>query len=121
MATLNIGIDLEIVARFKQLLKDDNQTFLKRVFTAEELKHCLAKKNPAPHLAARFCAKEAVIKALSSFDETPMAHNQIEIKNKKNGSPFVSLNDKKYESLKVLISLSHSKDMAIAIAQIQQS
>ena len=108
-----IGIDIEDISRFKD--KDDS--FLNRVFTPLELEYCLSKKNPAPHLAARFCAKEAVFKALSSFGIQGVLITQIEIYNDSNSCPRVRFLGRGTQ-YKVHISLSHEKEKAIAFAML---
>ena len=58
-----IGTDLSRIARFERLLVE-KRTVIDRLFTETEKSYALAKKHPAPHLAARFAAKEAFLKAL---------------------------------------------------------
>jgi len=62
-----IGTDIVDVGRIRKAVERWGDRFLKRVFTEAEVVYCLAKANPYPHLAARFAAKEAVMKALSSL------------------------------------------------------
>lgn len=52
----------------------------------KELKYCLSKTNPYPHLAARFAGKEAVIKLISGFGGK-ISPNEIEILNDNSGAP----------------------------------
>lgn len=108
-----IGVDIENISRFK----DKERAFYERVFTQSEIEYCESKRNPAPHYAARFCAKEAVFKALSSAGIGNILITQIEVYNDKNGSPRIRLlnSDIKY---KVHISLSHDKEKAIAFAML---
>lgn len=108
-----IGVDIEDISRFE----DKETAFLERVFTKTEMEYCLSKRNPAPHFAARFCAKEAVFKALSSAGVNDVLITHIEVFNDDNGCPRIRfLNpDIKY---KVNISLSHDKKKAIAFAML---
>lgn len=108
-----IGVDIENISRFK----DKERAFYERVFTQSEIEYCESKRNPAPHYAARFCAKEAVFKALSSAGVEDIIITQIEIYKDKNGCPRIRLlnSDIKY---KVHISLSHDKEKAIAFAML---
>ena len=57
------GTDIETIDRFRKF-KNRNDSFLKKVFTSEELKYCFSHQDAAPHLAVRFSGKEAMIKAL---------------------------------------------------------
>ena len=103
---IGIGIDIEEISRFQDKLKDSK--FLKKIFTKNELEYCFKKKDPAQSLATRFCAKEAAIKA----SLVKLFYNEIEVI-MKNGKPSIVINkpDIKY---KVLVSLSHHKNSAIA-------
>src|SRR3989344_285580 len=108
----SIGIDIEEAGRFRQLLYATNKNFYKKIFTEKEIKYCLSKSDPYQHFAGKFAAKEAVIKALGS---TIYKAKNIEILNDKKGAPVAKF---KIQGLKfrVLTSISHTKDHAIAIA-----
>ena len=69
---IGIGTDIESVDRFKKLDRSEHRIFLERVFTREEIDYSYSKDSPAAHLAARFAAKEAAVKALSTFTKKPM-------------------------------------------------
>lgn len=107
---MEIGIDIEEVGRFRKLPYKGNQSFYKNIFTPLEIKYCLSKAKPSQHFAARFAAKEAVLKCLQS---TIYKVLDVEICNNKNGIPNVKAKDQKG---KFLISLSHTKDQAAAVA-----
>lgn len=108
-----IGVDIEDILRFK----DKPKAFYNRLFTDNEIKYCLSQKNPAPHFAARFCAKEAIYKALSSSGINISSYKKIEILKKDSGSLIVKLPDN--ITKKVHVSISHEKDKAIAFAYIE--
>ena len=76
MTIEGIGVDIEDISRFTGKPFPENKGFYERIFTKKEIEYCLQKANPYQHFAARFCAKEAVIKALS--DET-LDFRKIEI------------------------------------------
>jgi len=59
-----IGIDIQDIEPFRKKTLENDGRFYERIFTVEEVEYCLAKADPAPHLAARFAAKEAVMKLL---------------------------------------------------------
>ena len=113
---LGIGTDIENIERFKKLDRANDCLFLAKIFSMNELNYCFSKENAAPHLAARFAAKEAVTKALNSIYETVPSYNEIEILNKENGVPFVKIHDDGFHGINVHISLSHCKDKALAFA-----
>jgi len=115
MREISIGVDIEDVERFAKLDFKKDKFFFDRVYTQREMKYCLSKSNPYPHLAVRFAGKEAVIKVISGFGEK-ISSNEIEILNDANGTPAVNMNNKKFSNIEVIISLSHCKAKAIAFA-----
>ena len=112
MQNFSIGCDIEENSRFEGKTLENDEAFLERIFTPNELNYSFKTKNPAPHLCARFCAKEAIVKALSEFDIKNVYYSDIEIQNKGSGMPFALI--KKYPDLKIKLSLSHCKNYAIA-------
>lgn len=112
-----IGVDIEEVARFRKIDRARDRQFLEKIFTARELDYCFSKKDPAPHLAARFCAKEAVIKALASVKIKTVLYRNIEIVNETDGAPKARLLTKD-QIYKINVSISHTTDYAIAFVII---
>ena len=106
---LNVGVDIEEISRFIPKLKD--KEFLNKIFTKQEISYCMKKSLPQQHFAARFAAKESIIKALSK----KISYKNIEII-MKDSKPLVKLNKKLNSEIK--ISLSHTKDKAIAFCII---
>ena len=116
--TMNyIGIDIIEIDRIKGAIARWGEGFLRRVYTDPELR--LYNKQTAS-LAARFAGKEAVIKALGMPD-IGVVWREIEILSDSKGKPFVRLYGKAQNQARSLglanlaISLSHSKEYAIAI------
>ena len=105
-----IGVDISDVKRFRDLSYSKNKNFYTKIFSGGEIKYCLSKKDPYPHFAARFSTKEAVIKAVGL---NLAKVGDIGIINDKNGQPHVKIKKRKFD---VLISLSHTKDYAVAFA-----
>jgi len=91
---------------------------MRRVFTMHEVAYARARKRTALlHLAGRFAAKEAVIKAMSQIDpRRPLAMNQIEIRNDRLGRPRIVLHDRRADRITIHVSLSHVKTVAVASA-----
>ncbi len=114
-----IGVDIESIHRFRRLAADD--AFLHRVFTQKELDYCFAHRSPAPHLAARFAAKEAIIKALSGFNMTGLSYKDIEVTNKESGLPVARIHKQGFEKLHIALSLSHSQSQAVAFTVITEA
>ncbi len=116
-----IGIDLIQVDRIQAALARYGERFLTRVFTANEIAYCRGQ----PHqLAARFAAKEAVSKALGVGIQHPdgVDWREIEIVSGARGKPSVQLSGRAARRAteigihQVLISLSHTREHAIAMA-----
>ena len=110
-----IGVDIEDISRFE----GKSQAFLDRIYTKSEQEYCFSKPNPASHFAVRFCAKEAVIKALNSNGIVHPRLNQIEVYHGENKSPKIRFFEPKYTNLTIDVSLSHDKTKAIAFVIIQ--
>lgn len=107
---MELGVDFVEIERVKSLARR-NPRFLKRVFSASEIAYCKAKKNPWPHFAVRFAAKEAVYKALGKAD---MPLTAISVVSDKRGKPSVRIAGKPARNLK--LSLSHGDAHAVAFA-----
>ncbi|MEA3306833.1 MAG: holo-ACP synthase [Elusimicrobiota bacterium] len=104
-----IGIDIVDIRRIKKAV--ETTSFLKRFFTPSEIKYCQAGKNKFERIAARFAAKEAVIKA-TGLKKLPLKN--IALIKDKTGKPSIKIKNKKYSDLNALISLSHTTDYACA-------
>lgn len=116
---MELGIDIVEVARFDEALCK-NTSFLRKVFTPEEIAYCRSKSNPPPCFAARFAAKEAVIKALSPYSVTPALH-EIEVKKAPSGAPFIVLHLPSAGRFTIKISISHERSAAVAVALVETS
>jgi holo-[acyl-carrier protein] synthase len=115
---IGIGIDLEEIERVSQVFSAPRA--LTRVFTPHEIAYCQPKRHCFQHLAVRFAAKEALFKALGTGLSGGLRWTDVEVRNEPSGKPYVTL----YGAAKdfaaqlgvqtVLISLSHSRQYAIA-------
>ncbi len=110
---VSIGIDCEDITRFKDIM--DREAFMRKVFTEGEIDYCLKKQNPAQHFAVRFAGKEAILKALNGAGKKTSIR-QIEILNDVSGAPQVFIHKEGMNSIDVKLSLSHSKNTAVAAA-----
>jgi len=109
---ISIGVDIEEISRFKNKSVEKDAIFLDKIFTKNEIDYAYSKNNFAQHLCVRYCAKEAIVKALSEFKIDDVFYSDIEITNLKNGQPVAKI--KKYPNIEIKISLSHSKTYAVA-------
>ena len=111
---VGIGVDIEDISRFQGLTVEKDASFLNKLFTEKELNYCFSAGNPAEHLAARYAGKEAIIKALSQLERFEADYRDIEIVNDKMGIPGARVLKEGFVGLDILLSLSHSKETAIA-------
>jgi holo-[acyl-carrier protein] synthase len=113
---LAVGIDVIVISRVKKVLEKHPERFLRRVFTREEVAYCRGRVH---ELAARFAAKEAVMKALGT-GARGLAWREIEILPNRRGKPLVYLHGfaaqrgVKIGLQGIDVSLTHEGDLAIA-------
>jgi holo-[acyl-carrier protein] synthase len=119
-----VGTDIVAVGRIAALIRERGAVFLERWFTAREIDYCRGKAVPSRHFAARFAAKEAVVKALPMAWDGPLPWRSIEIVNDMRGAPSVSLSGPLLEAATsagvgdIRVSLSHCDEYAIATALV---
>ena len=113
-----IGVDCIEISRFENLISKER--IPDNLFTDNEKKYCLSKSYPAQHFAARFVAKEAIIKAYNQSEKENLLFKEIEIFNDKRGLPIARLLNKKKNELEILVSLSHSDTLAMAFVVIKK-
>jgi holo-[acyl-carrier protein] synthase len=107
-----VGIDLIEIERIERAL-ERRPRLADRLFTAEELAYARGRARPGQHLAARFAAKEAVIKALGQG--VPL--RQIEVVSGE--PPRIELHGRAAEvagDAEIAVSLTHSRESAAAVA-----
>ena len=113
---LTTGIDIIEISRVRGVLERYGQRFLDRIFTPAEIAYC---RERAPNLAARFAAKEATMKALGT-GVRGVGWKDIEVVRQESGAPSIELHGRAKQRAQrlgvqeVAISLSHSKDYAVA-------
>ncbi|KAF3362141.1 Holo-[acyl-carrier-protein] synthase [Chlamydiales bacterium STE3] len=116
---INIGNDIIEISRIKANLEKYGQKFLDRIFLPEEQAYCLKFQDPSARLAGRFAAKEAVAKALGTGFSKELSFLDISIQNGPRGNPLVLLSSAVMEHFgnpNILISISHCKEYATAVA-----
>lgn len=109
------GIDIVEVERIKNNILEKKEQFLNRIYTENEIKYCEARNvQKYESYAARFAAKEAIYKAISNYINFEYSWKDFEIVNLANGRPEVKLHFKINSIKKIDISMSHTKQYAIA-------
>lgn len=119
---IGMGVDIVEIFRVKDAVKKWGDSFLTKIFTPREIRYSNSKRFSAQHFAARFAAKEAVVKAFGEPNKHPIRWTEIEVLNDKEGKPIIVFHN---DALKLkneknvgdcLVSMSHSKNYAIANA-----
>jgi len=122
---LGTGIDIIEVARIASSFEKFGDRFVNRILLPDEIAYCLLHRRPAPFLAARFAAKEAVSKAFGTGIGAQLGWQDMEIRRKESGEPFVVLHGKgrglfdARGAARLHISLSHTENYAAATAILE--
>lgn len=123
---LGVGIDIVEVGRIRDSCERFGERFLKRILRPAEIAYCLSNKFMAPHVAARFAAKEAISKAFGTGIGRQLGWQDMEIGRKPSGEPFVILHDggarllEERGGARVHVSLSHTQVNATAFAILER-
>ncbi len=122
MIIRGIGIDLVRIPRMREVIARWEERFLRRVFTDGEIAYCRARRDPVPHFAARFAAKEAGLKALGTGLRLGIAWRELEVRRERGQAPALVLSGRSREiglargGRRMLLSLTHDGDYAMAQA-----
>lgn len=115
---VGIGVDLTPVSRMAQALARHPDKLEARLFTDGERQYCRARANAAQHFAARFAAKEALLKALSV--PAGLSWHELEVVSGAGGAPTLVLRGEAQRAAdrlgvrRVHLSLTHADDQACA-------
>jgi len=120
---ITCGTDIIEISRVEDSISSDiGDKFRERVFTEKEIEYCESKnKQKYQHYAARFAAKEAIFKAISTGlkSKYDIEWKQIEVQNEESGRPFVLIhNDISKKIEQIDLSMSHCKEYATANAVV---
>jgi holo-[acyl-carrier protein] synthase len=121
---VSVGVDLVEVERIRKALEDPatGKRFRERVFTAAEVQYCEKKRGRGRYesYAARFAAKEAVMKALGRGWGAQVSWRDIEVARARSGKPDIVLRDKTARLAdsrgirRWALSLTHTRDHGLA-------
>ena len=114
---IGVGIDIIKINKIKKAIDKWRDGFIQKIFNAEEIQHIGKNKLYYQRLAARFAAKEAVIKAISK--KHLLSFKDIVILNKENGAPYCLF--KEDIRIKIFISITHIEDYAVACAVAEEA
>ncbi len=118
MTIKGIGTDIIEIERIFKAIERRGTALIKKLFTKNEIDYCKKYKNPYPYFAARFAAKEAVVKALG-FGFGKISFHDIEIIKDKRGKPSIKFSSKvmkDFDNPNIHLSISHSEAYALAFA-----
>lgn len=123
MSAIGVGVDLVEVSRTRTMLEEKGSHVYDRLLTAAEAEYCRSRPDPAEHVAVRLAAKEAVYKALQGSDAARgIGWRDIEVTRAADGRPDVALTGlaaaraRALGVTRVLLSLSHTHQAAVAVA-----
>ena len=122
---IGTGVDIVEIARFRSVIERLKDRFILRVFTPAEQRFCNGHRDPAPHYAARFAAKEALFKALGTGWAKGVTWLDVEVLRERQDAPIMTLHGEAERlstllgARKVHLSLSHSEQYAIALVILE--
>ena len=122
---IGTGVDLVEIMRFRKVIERLKDRFIHRVFTAGEQQFCNEHRDPVPHYAVRFAAKEALFKALGTGWAKGVTWLDVEVRRERQDAPMMSLHGEAQRlseamgAHKAHISLSHSDNWAIAMVILE--
>ena len=120
MPIIGHGVDIVDISRMTAMLEKHGDAFLQRCLTDGERQWLAEFRFPAPHLAGRFAAKEAIVKALGTGFRGTISWQDMEILPDRLGKPAISLSGEAAQIASRLairhwhISISHTDSAAVA-------
>jgi holo-[acyl-carrier protein] synthase len=116
---VGLGIDATDIPRVRQTVERYGDRFLRRVFTEAEIAYCLGRRDPVPHLAGRFAAKEAGMKALGTGHSRGVLWRDVEVV-RGGGPPQLTFHGAAADHAarlgthRALLTITHSEHLAFA-------
>lgn len=121
MALAGIGVDMLEISRMERVMRR-RPSFLRRVFTDDERAYCERTTRPAEHYAARFAAREAVLKALGCGFAEGVGLHDVSVETDATGRPKARLSGRAAAIAaekgvrEIALSISYTRDVAVANA-----
>jgi holo-[acyl-carrier protein] synthase len=121
MSIIGLGFDATDIPRIRDVFQRYGERFLHRIFTEGEIAYCTRQRDPVPSLAARFAAKEAMMKALGTGHAQGVVWRDIEVF-RHGGPPQLWLTGgalRRFDAMRArrsLLTITHSD--ALAMAQV---
>ncbi len=123
---VGMGVDIIEIRRIRAVLERQGDRFAGRIFTPAEREYCRAHRDPAPHFAVRFAAKEALFKALGTGWAKGVTWQDVEVVRDGNGAPSLALTGEagrltaSRQVARIHVSLSHAEDSAVAVVVLEK-
>ncbi len=121
------GIDLVSIQRFEEVARRHGDRFLERIFTPQERAYCESKRFKYEHYAARFAAKEAMMKAMEIRRQNRFRFREIEVRRRPTGKPEIYLSResrarfKVPEGVQIELSMAHERRYAVSFVVLTLS
>jgi holo-[acyl-carrier protein] synthase len=119
MSVEGVGTDIVEIERVRAAILKHGDAFIQKMFTQNEQAYCKKYQDPMPQFAARFSAKESIVKALGCGFGDQIGFLDIEISHDPAGKPLVAFSpaaQKKFNHPRVLLSMSHCKAYVSTVA-----
>ncbi len=122
---LGIGTDIVDVNRIARMVEQYEGRFLEKILVPTEVEACAESSNRIQRIAARFAAKEALVKAMGTGMCAEINYRHIEILNGKLGEPLLRLHgsaeemQKKRGISRIHLSMSHTEKYATAMVVLE--
>jgi len=120
MTIVGLGMDATEIPRIADMLQRYGDRFLERVFTPQEIAYCMRRHNPAPHLAGRFAAKEAGMKAIGTGHSRGVLWKDVEVVRAAGGPPQLHFHNEaarhfaRLGGTRALLTITHTNELALA-------
>ncbi len=124
---VGLGVDVFDVARMAAELRREDPAFIRQIFTRTEIAHCDRQRHPAQHYAARFAAKEALVKALCLDGGAVVAWTDIDVQGDPRTACRVVLSGEASRQAtrlgvgRVLLSAAHARGLAVASVVLEST
>lgn len=122
MEIIGIGTDIVECLRIGRMIEQHGELFLNRVYTEREIRYCRSRKHSTEHFAARWAAKEAILKCLGTGWRKGLSWTDLEVRNEPSGLPRVLMcgaardHAQGLRISEILLTMSHCRAYATATA-----
>lgn len=114
------GVDIVSIERLEKVARRHGRHFLNRIFTKEEQAYCESKRFKYEHYAARFAAKEAMMKAMEIRRRNRLRFREIEVRRRPTGKPEIAMSRESRlrfgvpEGARIELSMAHERTYAVS-------